>query len=123
VVAAPVVVFALEWCEFCWALRKFFAALDVPHTVVALDAMALQKGEMGLRMRRALTRTTGVATIPQVFVGGAFIGGCTDVFEAYEKGQLRAQLAAAGVLVHPSKDVVPSDLLPKWIHPRAMAPA
>jgi cysteine synthase A len=119
----PVVLFALEWCEFCWSVRRFFQALDIPHRVVALDSVALQPGDMGLRLRRALTNHTGVPTIPQVFVDGAFVGGCTDVFDAYAQGRLQGLLAAAGVEFKSGADVAPHDMLPKWVHPRVAVPA
>jgi cysteine synthase A len=119
----PVVVFALEWCEFCWSLRNFLKALEIPHKVVALDSMALQPGDLGLRLRRALTARTRVATIPQVFVGGAFVGGCTDVFEAFSQGRLQPRLAAAGVPFQPQPGLSPQELLPQWLHPRAAVPA
>jgi cysteine synthase len=119
----PVTLFALEWCEFCWSVRKFFHEMDIPHHVVALDAMALQDGDMGLRLRRALTRRTGMPTIPQIFVGGTFVGGCTDVFDAHASGDLQARLLAAGVS-HRSNAVPDAyEMLPKWIHPRASVPA
>ena len=123
IASQPVVLFALEWCEFCWSVRKFFEALEIPHRTVALDAMAMQQDDLGLRLRRALTRQTGVPTIPQIFIDGVFVGGCTDVFDAYSQGTLQAQLAAAGVSFTPQPQLTPQDLLPKWLHPRALAPA
>jgi cysteine synthase A len=124
VAEAPVVLFALEWCEFCWSLRKFLTALGIPHSTVALDAVVLQEDEMGLRLRRALTRRTGVSTIPQVFIGGAFVGGCVDVFDAYALGALQSRLDAAGADFDREAQVTPQELLPKWLHPRAqLAPA
>ena len=50
-------------------------------------------------------------------------GGCADVFDAYSQGTLQAQLAAAGVSFTPQPQLTPQDLLPKWLHPRALAPA
>lgn len=32
----PIVLFSLEWCEFCWSVRKFFKALDVPYRSIDL---------------------------------------------------------------------------------------
>src|SRR6185369_18017653 len=74
----PVVLFALEWCEFCWSVRKLFKALAIPYRSVDIDSVAFQKDEMGMRIRRALSSKTGIATIPQIFVGGTFLGGCID---------------------------------------------
>ena len=114
-VDAPVVLFSLEWCEFCWALRKLLNALDVPYRDVALDAVELQPGDLGGRMRRALSQKTGISTIPQLFIGGAFLGGCMDAFEAYKSGRLADLLAGAGVKMNARADLAPDDFLPKWL--------
>src|SRR5690606_17752047 len=35
----PVVLFALEWCEFCWSVRKLFARLGIEYRSVDLDSV------------------------------------------------------------------------------------
>jgi cysteine synthase len=112
---APVVLFALEWCEFCWSLRKLLTALGVAYRDVALDSAALQPGDLGLRMRRALTEHTGVATIPQLFVGDRFVGGCMDAFAAYRSGALKRDLAAVSVKMVSPPGLVPEEFLPQWL--------
>ncbi|MEP6940393.1 MAG: glutaredoxin, partial [Rudaea sp.] len=89
--------FALEWCEFCWAVRKLFARCDVAYRSVDLDSAAYQVEDLGGRLRGALRERTGSRTIPQIFVAGRFIGGATEVFDALEGGELQRELAAAGV--------------------------
>ena len=111
----PVVLFSLEWCEFCWSLRQLLKMLGVPFHDVALDAAVLQPGERGLRLRRALTAKTGVATIPQLFVGGRFLGGCLDAFSGVASGDLARQLAAVGVDMRAPVNFTPEDLLPRWL--------
>ena len=111
----PVVLFALEWCEFCWTLRQLLDALAVPYEDVALDAVAMQPGERGLRLRRALTARTGVATVPQLFIGGRFVGGSVDAVAAYRSGALRRELAAVGLDIQPPPEFSPEDLLPGWL--------
>jgi cysteine synthase A len=118
---APVVLFALEWCEFCWSVRKLFSALDVPYRAVELDSVAMQPGELGLRVRRAVGARVGVGTIPQLFIGGEWIGGCSETFEAHAKGELKARLEAAGVPVRAAPGLAAEQLLPGWLHPREPA--
>lgn len=113
--AAPVVMFALEWCEFCWAARRLFEALSIPYRSVDLDSVAFQDGDFGGRVRRALRARTGVATIPQIFVGGTLIGGATDVIRAAETGDLEAHLRRAGLSVNPPAGFEPMAFLPKWL--------
>jgi cysteine synthase A len=114
----PVVMFALEWCEFCWAVRKMFAHFDVPYRSVDLDSVQYQKDDLGGRIRAALTARTQVATIPQVFVGGTLIGGANDTLLAWKEGRLQRMLADRGVRHDASSRVDPFSFLPNWQHPR-----
>jgi monothiol glutaredoxin len=41
------------------------------------------------RIRQALSSHSNWPTIPQVFVGGQFIGGCDIVMEMFQKGELQ----------------------------------
>lgn len=114
----PVVMFALEWCEFCWSLRRLFDHLQVPLRVLSLDAMAFQDGDRGGRVRGVLRARTGAATIPQVFVGGTYMGGCTDVLEAARTGALQRRLAELGLPCASDHPLDPAAFLPAWLHPR-----
>jgi len=114
----PVVLFALEWCEFCWSVRKMFGACDIPFRSVDLDSVEYQQDNRGGQIRAVLAAQTGSKTIPQVFVGGEFIGGCTETFDAYKDGQLQAMLSDHGVSFNKDIDVDPYGFLPKWLHPR-----
>ena len=117
----PVVMFALEWCEFCWAVRKLFAALGIAYESVDLDSVAFQRQDTGVKIRAVLRERIGSPTIPQVFVGGQHIGGCTELFDAVQDGSLRTLLAEAGIACGADTDVDPYSLLPKWVHPRKTA--
>lgn len=111
----PVVMFALEWCEFCWALRRLFRRLGVALHAVELDGAALRTDGRGLRVRAALRERTGQATIPQVFVGGQWIGGCTDTLDAWADGRLARALRAAGVRFDQDARIDARALLPAWV--------
>jgi len=117
-VRQPVVLFALEWCEFCWSLRRMFARLRIPYRSIDLDSVEYQRDDRGGRIRSALAARTAVTTIPQLFVGGEFVGGCTDAFDAWRSGRLQALLETAGVDVDRSSSVDPYTFLPGWLQPR-----
>ncbi|MFC1720158.1 glutaredoxin domain-containing protein [Pseudomonadota bacterium] len=114
----PVVLFALEWCEFCWAVRKLFAELNIPYKAYDLDSVAYQEGNLGGEIRAALNELIGSNTIPQIFVGGEHMGGGTDTFEAYKSGKLQEHLAKAGIVAGDLGDKDPFELLPNWLHKR-----
>lgn len=114
----PVVLFAYEWCEFCNAVRQVFSKYGIAYTSIDLDSIAYQPGERGTRMFEVLKRRTGSVSLPQIFIGGDFEGGCTDVFDALKSGRLHTRLQQHGVRFDPSVTTNPYDLLPKWLHPR-----
>tara|TARA_E500000331_G_scaffold106234_5_gene102999 strand:- start:4460 stop:5938 length:1479 start_codon:yes stop_codon:yes gene_type:complete len=114
----PVVMFALEWCEFCWAVRKLFADRQIPYRSIDLDSVAYQEDNLGGDIRAALTERTGMPTIPQVFVGGQFIGGCTEVFDAYRERGLQDLLSDAQVSYDRDDGVDPYQFMPGWLHSR-----
>jgi cysteine synthase A len=113
----PVVLFALEWCEFCWSVRKMFAAFDIPYRSVDLDSVEYQKDDRGGKIRAVLLERTGTPTIPQIYVGGEHIGGATETFDAFREGRLQALLKDCGVEVQ-ATDKDPYSFLPAWLHPR-----
>jgi len=116
--AQPVVMFALEWCEFCWSVRRFFKAIDLPYRSIDLDSVEYQKGDLGGDIRAVLRERLGIPTIPQVFVGGEHIGGCTETFDAYRERRMQALLEKSGVAYRRDDALDPYSMLPKWLHPR-----
>ena len=114
----PLVMFALEWCEFCWSLRKLFAQCGIPYRSVDLDSTAYQRDDRGGQIRAVLTARTGSKTIPQVFVGGEYIGGCTETLDAFREGRLQDLLRRHGVGFDEDVQIDPYTLLPGWLHPR-----
>lgn len=114
----PVVLFALEWCEFCWSVRKLFQKLGIAYRSIDLDSVEYQRDQRGRKIRAALTARTSMQTIPQIFIGGEFVGGCTDLFDAWKTGRIQELLRQAGVIYAEDIEVDPYAFLPGWLHPR-----
>jgi cysteine synthase A len=114
----PVVLFALEWCEFCWSLRKLFAQCGIPYRSVDLDSTAYQREDRGGQIRAVLRARTGSPTIPQVFVGGEHLGGCTDTLAEFKSGMLQERLRRNAVAFDESVALDPDALLPGWLQKR-----
>jgi cysteine synthase A len=121
VASEPVVMFALEWCEFCWSVRKLFAELGIAYRSVDLDSVEYQVNDRGGRIRAVLAHNTGAATIPQIYIGGQHIGGCTELFDAHRDGSMSTRLTDCGVDYDRNASIDPYTLLPKWLHPRKSA--
>lgn len=104
--------FALEWCEFCWSVRKLFAKCGIDYRSVDIDSAALKEDDWGGQIRAALIEHTDFKTIPQIFVGGEFIGGCTDLFDAFRQGRLQQIMGEKGICFEEQASLDPYDLLP-----------
>jgi cysteine synthase A len=114
----PVVLFAMEWCEFCWSVRKMFAEYEIPYLSVDLDSVAYQENNKGGNIRKAIEQHTGLKTIPQIYVGGQHIGGATETFDAVKDGSLQKLLEQNSVNWNRSVDTEPYSFLPGWLHSR-----
>jgi len=114
----PVVLFALEWCEFCWSARNLFKKLNISYRSVDLDSVEFQAEERGQKIRAELKDRTGFTTIPQIFIGGQFVGGCTDLFDAWNEGSIQKLLTENGVSYVADDALDPYSFLPEWLHPR-----
>jgi len=114
----PVVMFALEWCEFCWSVRRLMKDCGISYRSIDLDSVAYQKDNYGGDIRVALRQKIGSPTIPQIFVGGEYIGGCTETFDAFNEGRLHKLLESNGIVFDHTKKPDAYSFLPKWLHPR-----
>ncbi|WP_233712996.1 glutaredoxin family protein [Amaricoccus solimangrovi] len=113
--------FALEWCEFCWAARRFLTDLGVPFRSVDLDSVAMQADDLATGVRQALRERTGEPTIPQIFIGGARVGGAVDLLSLHDRGELEPLLRAAGLAPTGDTAIVGRGYLPKWLAARPAA--
>ncbi|WCJ38177.1 Glutaredoxin family protein [Euphorbia peplus] len=87
----PVVVYSKSWCSYSSEVKSLFKKLGVQPLVVELDEL----GAQGPQLQKTLERLTGQHTVPNVFIGGKHIGGCTDTLKIYRKGELEQLLTEA----------------------------
>lgn len=114
----PVVMFALEWCEFCWSVRKFLSAMGIDYHSIDLDSVAFQPENQGGKIRDVLAVELGVPTIPQIYIGGEHIGGATDLFKAFSNGELQKQFQNLNLPFDDSDIYDVNSFLPQWLQPR-----
>ena len=114
----PVILFALEWCEFCWSVRKMFAMYEIPYRSIDLDSVEYQQHNKGGNIRAALREQTSAKTIPQIFIGGQYIGGATDLFDACKDGSMQKLLEQNTVNYNKEVTADPYSFLPGWLHKR-----
>jgi cysteine synthase A len=113
-----VVMFSLEWCEFCWSARKMLDACDIPYVTVDLDSVAYQENDRGGKIFEVLKQRNDWPTIPQIYVGDQFVGGATDLFDVGKAGDLEEMLIARNIPYNETIKRDPYSFLPDWLHPR-----
>jgi len=90
-----VVVFSKTYCPYCTRVKDLLKSLRVEAKVLELDSM----GAEGDAIQNSLQTITGRRTVPQVFIGQSFIGGCDDTLALHGAGGLVPALKEAGVSV------------------------
>ncbi|KAE8701402.1 Glutaredoxin-C5 [Hibiscus syriacus] len=91
VISNPVVVYSKTWCSYSSEVKSLFKKLGVEPLVIELDDL----GPQGPQVQKLLERLTGQHTVPNVFIGGKHIGGCTDTVKLHRKGELQSLLSEA----------------------------
>jgi cysteine synthase len=114
----PVALFALEWCEFCWSVRNMLAEYGIDYQSIDLDSVAYQAGNRGGNIRQVLLSKTGSNTIPQIFIAGQSIGGCTELFDFCKDGNMAELLSKNSIPFDESVSKDPYEFLPGWLHSR-----
>ena len=69
-----VVMFSKSWCPFCTKAKKLFEKGGVQCKSIEMDLMA-----NGHKLHEALKQVSGQETVPNIYVGGRYIGGYDDM--------------------------------------------
>ena len=68
-------------CPYCDKARDFI----LNEMQMSLHTINITKDP---HMREIITEDTGQKTLPAIFLGGVFLGGCDDIIKSYEDGEL-----------------------------------
>lgn len=86
-VMSKVEIYSSQTCGFCHMAKRLLMSKSVQFTEydVTLD--------LGKRVEMK-QRSKGGGTVPQIFIGGTYIGGCTDLYELDQRGKLDSLLSS-----------------------------
>jgi len=87
--STQVTVYVTNYCSFCDAAKRWLTAMEVAFTTVDVTHDAAK--------RDWLVATTGMRTVPQIFVGDTATGGYQETRALDAAGKFRPLLDAAGV--------------------------
>jgi len=94
--SSPAVIFSKSYCPYCKRVKNLFNKIEATFTVIELD-----QDPHGSEYAAELEERTGRSSVPYVYVGREFLGGCEDgpgVFPLHEKGDLVLKLKQAGAM-------------------------
>ena len=84
---AKVEIYSSLLCPYCHRAKRLLTSKGVAFTEIDVMGQPLRKSEM-------MQRAGGARTVPQIFIDGAHIGGCDDLYDLDGKGGLDPLLQA-----------------------------
>jgi glutaredoxin 3 len=88
-----VAMFSFSTCPFCRKAKDVLEEKGVSYQVIELDEL---DGNQGNEIRAMLGKRTKRTSVPSIFIGGKYIGGCNDgpgLMPLAESGELDTLLA------------------------------
>lgn len=80
-------IYAASYCGYCHAAKRLLASKGVNFVEFDVTNDNAKRVEM-------MQRSNGGRTVPQIFIGGAHVGGSDDLHALDRAGKLDAMLAA-----------------------------
>ena len=84
---SPVTIYTTRFCPYCTSAKALLRKKNVAFEEVDVTGDAKARGAM-------TQRADGRTTVPQIFIGETHVGGCDDLYDLDESGQLDPLLAA-----------------------------
>ncbi len=84
---ATVEIYSKTFCSYCVRAKHLLEAKRIPFTEYAIDVDLGKRQEM-------IQRAGGRTTVPQIFIDGRHIGGCSELMDLEDAGTLNALLEA-----------------------------
>ncbi len=86
---AKVEIYTSPFCGYCHRAKKLLA--DRGASITEIDVMAAPD-----KRQEMMSRAGGRRTVPQIFIDGAHVGGCDDLYALERDGKLKPMLEPAG---------------------------
>lgn len=84
---SPVVeIYTKAFCSFCWRAKNLLEAKGIDFVEISVDMGGKDRVLM-------IERANGRTTVPQIFIRGEHVGGCTDLYRLDEDGRLDRMLS------------------------------
>ena len=83
----PVVeIYTKAFCSFCWRAKSLLDSKKVEFIEISVDMGGKERALM-------IERSNGRTTVPQIFIRGEHVGGCSELFALEDQGRLDQMLS------------------------------
>lgn len=72
-------IYTTTYCPYCKRAKGLFESLNIPYTEIDV--------ENDEKKREELIEKYNYRTVPMIFIGDEFIGGCDDLFKLHGEGK------------------------------------
>ena len=85
-IGAKVEIYTRQYCGYCVRAKMLLDDKQVAYTEISIDGQP--------ELRQHMIERSGGYTVPQIFINGQAVGGCTELFALEQQGRLDDLLAA-----------------------------
>jgi glutaredoxin 3 len=82
-----ITIYSKSWCPYCSAAKKLLTEKGAEFTEIDIEKKPEARAEM-------IQKAKGRSTVPQIFIGEKHVGGCDDLYDLDDRGQLEPLLQA-----------------------------
>jgi glutaredoxin 3 len=82
-----ITIYTKSWCPYCSAAKKLLTEKGAAFTEIDIEKKPEARAEM-------IQKAKGRSTVPQIFIGERHVGGCDDLYDLDDRGQLEPLLQA-----------------------------
>ena len=84
---SAITIYTKSWCPYCSAAKKLLDEKGAEFTEIDIEKKPEARAEM-------IQKAKGRSTVPQIFIGEKHVGGCDDLYDLDDRGQLEPLLQA-----------------------------
>ena len=92
IAAGGVLIYSKSYCPYCVEAKQILTAGNVQFKSYELDQIP-----NGQEIQNNAAQLNGQRTVPMIYIGKQFIGGCSDLKSLKSSGKLGTALSAAGI--------------------------
>jgi glutaredoxin 3 len=79
-------IYSTDYCGYCWRAKSLLESKGLPYTEINATKPDVRAAMM--------KRSNGYRSVPQIFIGGEFIGGSDELAALERSGKLDPMLQA-----------------------------